>query len=233
MQGLGFGSFTASLIAKAGQEQELREVGGLLAIVTTDVRGTSELELPVDGPAVSARDGDGGAEVWRKASLEGSAVVITETVRRHEQPLRHSVPTAAARPRPAQRKLNDSTALRHHTTSPLLLHPTTPPSRCRAQLAGEREPLSVCTRSLQPDGRMCIDVRKHARRPSSLPSIRSPVSALRVRTRPTGAAAEFGMGCDASRATSVDPDLSLRRDENISVPPKMHTVLDRSSPHSS
>ena len=29
MQGLGFGSFTASLIAKAGQEQELREVGGV------------------------------------------------------------------------------------------------------------------------------------------------------------------------------------------------------------
>ena len=75
MQGLGFGSFTASLIAKAGQEQELREVGGLLAIVTTDVRGTSELELPVDGPAVSARDGDGGAEVWRKASLEFSTTL--------------------------------------------------------------------------------------------------------------------------------------------------------------
>ena len=86
---------------------------------------------------------------WRRGGVAksffgGSAVVITETVRRHEQPLRHSVPTAAARP--AQHKLNDSTALRHHTTS-RLLHPTTPPSRC-ARLAGAR-PLS-CARSRSP-----------------------------------------------------------------------------------
>lgn len=42
----------------------------MVKIVTTDLRGSSELELPIGRPGVLAHDGDGGAAVCRAATLE-------------------------------------------------------------------------------------------------------------------------------------------------------------------
>ena len=109
---LGFASWQRALISRAGQsytlEHGVSEKGDTLKIVTQDLRGTSELELPLSGQGVVADDGDGGARVSRAAHLERHppAVVVTE------------------------------------------------------QFPGEREPFSICRRTLQPDGRMCIDVTK-------------------------------------------------------------------------
>ena len=113
---LGFASWQRALISRAGQsytlEHGVSEKGDTLKIVTQDLRGTSELELPLSGQGVVADDGDGGARVSRAAHLERHppAVVVTE------------------------------------------------------QFPGEREPFSICRRTLQPDGRMCIDDETHAER---------------------------------------------------------------------
>ena len=112
MEALGFASWQHALISRAGQSYTLEhgvgEKGDTLKIVTQDLRGTSELELPLSGQGVVADDGDGGARVSRAARVERHppAVVVTE------------------------------------------------------QFPGDREPFSVCKRTLQPDGRMCIDVSK-------------------------------------------------------------------------
>lgn len=89
LQGLGFGSLQRALIAKAGQETEIVETAGGegIKIVTTDLRGSTELELPVDGPGVVAHDGDGGATVCRSATLEKGDLIVTETLNGERKPL--------------------------------------------------------------------------------------------------------------------------------------------------
>ena len=112
---LGFASWQRALIARAGQSTTLEHAvdsqqGDTLRIVTQDLRGTSQLELPLSGGDVAANDGDGGARVCRAATIEGSgakpSLIVTE------------------------------------------------------RFPNEREPYSTCRRTLQPDGRMCIDVTK-------------------------------------------------------------------------
>ena len=109
---LGFGAWQRALIARAGQsyvlEHGMGENGDTLKIVTQDLRGKSQLELPLSGKPVSANDGDNGAKVNRAAFIKGSppAVIVTE------------------------------------------------------KFPGDSEPYSVCRRTIQPDGRMCIHVTK-------------------------------------------------------------------------
>jgi hypothetical protein len=110
---LGFASWQRALIARAGQstilEHGIDKNGDTLRIVTQDLRGTSQLELPLSGSDVAANDGDGGARVHRAVAIERGAkpsVVVTE------------------------------------------------------RFPHEREPYSICRRTLQPDGRMCIEVQK-------------------------------------------------------------------------
>ena len=110
LERLGFPNWQRALICRAGQqyylEQKHTEKGEALRIVTSDLRGTTELELPLDGQDVSANDGDGGQKVCRSAKVNRDSVVITERFR------------------------------------------------------NERQPYSECRRTLQPDGRMRIDVKK-------------------------------------------------------------------------
>jgi len=89
LRGLGFGSIQRSLIAKAGQETEIlqSEAGDAVTIVTSDLRGSTSLELPVNGPSIAADDGDGGARVLRAAKVERGAVVVTETLQGEREPL--------------------------------------------------------------------------------------------------------------------------------------------------
>jgi len=89
LRGLGFGSIQRSLIAKAGQETEIlqSETGDAVTIKTSDLRGSSSLELPVNGPSIAADDGDGGARVLRAAKVERGAVVVTETLQGEREPL--------------------------------------------------------------------------------------------------------------------------------------------------
>lgn len=110
---LGFASWQRALIARAGQSTTLEhgvdKDGDTLRIVTQDLRGTSQLELPLSGSDVAADDGDNGARVHRAATIERGlkpSVVVTE------------------------------------------------------RYPHEREPYSICRRTLQPDGRMCIEVQK-------------------------------------------------------------------------
>jgi len=79
---LGFGSLQRALISKAGQETEILEVEGgeIVKIVTTDLRGSSQLELPIGRGGVVAHDGDGGATVCRAATMERGDLVVTETL---------------------------------------------------------------------------------------------------------------------------------------------------------
>lgn len=119
---LGFAPWQRALIARAKQSYRIEQSGSAgenLRVVTHDLRGTSELELPLSGRGVTARDGDGGAEVSRSARTDHSGVVIEE------------------------------------------------------RYAGEREPFSVCRRTLQKDGRMCIDVKKRTARGKPWASMRA------------------------------------------------------------
>ena len=113
MEKLGYAPWQRALIARARQSYRIEQSGASgekLKIVTQDLRGKSELELPLSGRGVTARDGDGGVEVSRSAHADHAGVVIEE------------------------------------------------------RYAGEREPFSVCRRTLQKDGRMCIDVKKRGAR---------------------------------------------------------------------
>jgi hypothetical protein len=76
LEELHFPRWQRVLAKRAGQSYELELRGGsdggslddaTLRIVTSDLRGKSELELPLSGRSVLARDGDGGAEVSRSA----------------------------------------------------------------------------------------------------------------------------------------------------------------------
>ena len=92
---LRFPAWKRALAARAGQQYVLNLKGGhsdkiddaTLQIVTSDVRGTSTLELPLSGQPVKARDGDGGAEVSRSARpLDDKTVEITETLTQESKP---------------------------------------------------------------------------------------------------------------------------------------------------
>lgn len=110
LERLGFNALQRAAVVRAGQVQVIAKKGDMLHIVTKDVRGSSELVLPIDGGPVPGQ-GDNKLPVNYRAFREGGALVITETA-------------AATEP------------------------------------SAEREPLSVCRRTLQADGRMCIDVYK-------------------------------------------------------------------------
>jgi len=89
LQGLGFSSFQRSLLSKAGQETKISESSGgeSIAIATSDLRGTSTLELPLSGDGVVANDGDGGATVTRNVAVDRGAVVVTERLAGDKLPL--------------------------------------------------------------------------------------------------------------------------------------------------
>ena len=105
LRSMGFSSLQRLAVLKAGQVQVIRRQDDHLHIITRDMRGTSELVLPLNGPSVRG-EGDGGKSVSRRAFADGNDLVITETV------------------------------------------------------ANEREPLSVCRRSLRDDGKLCVDIKK-------------------------------------------------------------------------
>lgn len=109
LRSMGFNALQRAAVTRAGQVQVIRRRGKNLHIVSRDIRGTSELVLPLGGKAVEGQGDDPDQPVSRCAFLDRDrAVVITETVR------------------------------------------------------GESAPYSVCRRSLQPDGRLCVDVKKRA-----------------------------------------------------------------------
>lgn len=121
LEELKFPRWQRALAARAGQQYVLQLKGGssdgssldnaTLVISTSDVRGKSELELPLSGRGVRARDGDGGAAVVRSArTLDDRTVEITE------------------------------------------------------RFPHDRNPCSVCTRTLTKDGRMLLEVKKRTPR---------------------------------------------------------------------
>jgi len=109
LQQTGFSPLQRAVVLKAGQVQVIRCSTSEIRVLTRDMRGTSELALPLNRPGVVRADGDGDEAVCRSAFIEGRDIVITETA------------------------------------------------------AQSGETLSVCRRSLQPDGRMCVDVRKRTK----------------------------------------------------------------------
>ena len=86
LKSMGFSALQRLAVLKAGQVQVIRRHDDHLHIVTRDMRGTSELVLPLNGPPVPG-DGDGGTRVSRRAFAEGSDLVITETVANEAEPL--------------------------------------------------------------------------------------------------------------------------------------------------
>ena len=137
LKSLGFNPCYRAAVLQAGQVQVIRRQGRYLHIVTRDIRGTSELVLPLDGQAVSG-EGDGAEPIDRRAYVErgSDAIVITE------------------------------------------------------MKAGEAQPLSVCRRSLQDDGRMRVDVRKRTKS--------GDLAQMRIVFSP--------VGCDRPEAWSPDHD---------------------------
>ncbi len=77
LKGLGFNALQRAAVISAGQVQVIAPRGDVLHIITRDIRGTSELVLPLSGDAVIG-EGDGGAEVARRASVVGGLLTITE-----------------------------------------------------------------------------------------------------------------------------------------------------------
>ena len=110
LKGMGFNAMQRATAIKAGQIQVIRPQGDRVHIITRDIRGTFELVLPLNGPAVAEPNGD--SIVSRRAWNEGRDIVITETL-----------------------------------------------------LDGNRnsKPYAVCRRSLDPRGRMNVDVSKRTR----------------------------------------------------------------------
>ena len=96
LEELRFPAWKRALAARAGQQYVLQLNGGsaagdldnaTLRIVTSDLRGKSELELPLSGRGVLAKDGDGGVEVTRSARpLDDHTVEITERFPRDRDP---------------------------------------------------------------------------------------------------------------------------------------------------
>ena len=94
---LGFSSWQRAIISHAGQSYTLEhghgDHGDTLRIVTQDLRGTSLLELPLNGKTIAADDGDNGARVLRSAFIKGSppAVVVHESARAPRKKRGHRV----------------------------------------------------------------------------------------------------------------------------------------------
>jgi hypothetical protein len=92
LEALGFSSWQRAIISHAGQSYTLEhghgDHGDTLRIVTQDLRGTSLLELPLNGKTVAADDGDNGARVLRSAFIKGSppAVVVHESFPGESEP---------------------------------------------------------------------------------------------------------------------------------------------------
>ena len=84
LQPFGIPGWQRSLISKAGQKYLLSLKGGgndsaTLRVETSDLRGKSSLELPLDGRGVVANDGDGGSKVSRSAvAVDENTVEIYE-----------------------------------------------------------------------------------------------------------------------------------------------------------
>lgn len=76
---MGFNPIQRAAAIKAGQVQVIRRQGDFLHIVTRDVRGSFELVLPLNGPAVDEPVGD--SIVSRRAWSDGGDIVITESLR--------------------------------------------------------------------------------------------------------------------------------------------------------
>jgi len=87
LRSMGFNAVQRAAVMTAGQVQVLTCDGRKLRIVSRDVRGTSELVLPIGGPAVQSADGDGDQPIVRRAFAEGDDLVITETAVGERQPL--------------------------------------------------------------------------------------------------------------------------------------------------
>lgn len=87
LRSLGFNVVQRTAVLKAGQVQIIQRQGEHLHIVTRDIRGTSELVLPLNGRSVEG-EGDGDTLVARRAYVDkGSDLVITETRAGDAQPL--------------------------------------------------------------------------------------------------------------------------------------------------
>jgi len=83
LEELGYNSFMRSLLVRASQDQEIQQSGDRgdnVRFITSDLRGTTELELPLCGNEVVARDGDGGMQVCRSAAVKGQKLVVTERI---------------------------------------------------------------------------------------------------------------------------------------------------------
>ena len=78
LKSFGFNPVQRLAVVKAGQVQIIHRKGHNLHIVTRDIRGTSELVLPLGGPAVIG-EGDGDMRVSRRAYEDGADLVITES----------------------------------------------------------------------------------------------------------------------------------------------------------
>jgi len=87
LRSMGFNAVQRAAVMKAGQVQVLTCDSRTLRIVSRDVRGTSELVLPIGGAAVQSADGDGDQPIVRRAFAEGNDLVITETAVGERQPL--------------------------------------------------------------------------------------------------------------------------------------------------
>ena len=74
----GFNPLQRAAVLRAGQVQVIAKKAGRLHIVTRDIRGSSELVLPLDGGAV-AGEGDNKRPVRYRAFREGGALVVKET----------------------------------------------------------------------------------------------------------------------------------------------------------
>jgi hypothetical protein len=83
LDALGFPSWQRALICRAGQQYTLETTrskrGDALRIVTSDLRGRNELELPLNGEGVVADDGDDGARVCRAAKMDRRSLLVTES----------------------------------------------------------------------------------------------------------------------------------------------------------
>ena len=78
LERLGFNPLQRAAVLRAGQVQVIAKKAGRLHIVTRDIRGSSELVLPLDGGAV-AGEGDNKRPVRYRAFREGGALVVKET----------------------------------------------------------------------------------------------------------------------------------------------------------
>ena len=80
MEALGYHPILRAGAVRSGQEQVLAHDTDWLRVITSDMRGRSQIDLPLHGPGALAHDGDGGIAVCRAAYVEGNSVVVTEKI---------------------------------------------------------------------------------------------------------------------------------------------------------